>query len=86
MPTGSARERFRERPVLLVDPAAVRQRIVRGRSLPAFEKYLPLESQWFMFGIGWLLIAVFVLLCGWVEDVAGKKKPKLVPGGRTANP
>ncbi|MDC0767343.1 acyltransferase family protein [Streptomyces sp. HD] len=48
-------------------------------NVPAFEKYLPLESQWFMFGIGWILIAVFVLLCGWVEDVAAKKKPKLVP-------
>ncbi|WP_030678042.1 acyltransferase family protein [Streptomyces cellulosae] len=45
----------------------------------AFERYLPLESQWFLFGIGWVLIAVFVLLCGWVEDVAGKKEPRLVP-------
>ncbi|MFG2555366.1 acyltransferase [Streptomyces sp. NPDC048581] len=53
-------------------------------NVPAFEKYLPLESQWFMFGIGWILIAIFVLLCGWVEDVAGKKKPTLLPGGRTA--
>nr|WP_326579022.1 acyltransferase [Streptomyces sp. NBC_00481] len=48
-------------------------------NVPAFEKHLPLESQWFMFGIGWLLIGVFVLLCGWVEDVAAKKKPKLLP-------
>ncbi|WP_149826039.1 acyltransferase family protein [Streptomyces tailanensis] len=48
-------------------------------NVPAFEKYLPLESQWFMFGIGWVLIGVFVLLCGWVEDVAAKKKPKLLP-------
>ncbi|WP_369033586.1 acyltransferase family protein [Streptomyces adonidis] len=48
-------------------------------NIPAFEKYLPLESQWFMFGVGWILIAVFILLCGWVEDVAGKKKPRLLP-------
>lgn len=48
-------------------------------NVPAFEKYLPLESQWFMFGIGWVLIVVFVLACGWVEDVAAKKKPKLLP-------
>lgn len=48
-------------------------------NIPAFETYLPLESQWFMFGVGWILIAVFILLCGWVEDVAGKKKPKLLP-------
>jgi peptidoglycan/LPS O-acetylase OafA/YrhL len=47
--------------------------------VPAFEKYLPLESQWFMFGWGWVLIAVFVLACGWVEDVAAKKKPRLLP-------
>ncbi|ELP64258.1 acyltransferase family protein [Streptomyces turgidiscabies] len=48
-------------------------------NVPAFEKYLPLESQWFMFGVGWILIVVFILLCGWVEDVAAKKKPKLLP-------
>ncbi|KQW17824.1 acyltransferase [Streptomyces sp. Root369] len=53
-------------------------------NVPAFEKWLPLESQWFMFGIGWILIAGFVLLCGWVEDVAGKKKPQLLPEGRPA--
>lgn len=53
-------------------------------NVPAFEKWLPLESQWFMFGVGWILIAGFVVLCGWVEDVAGKKKPQLLPGGRPA--
>ncbi|MEU9174425.1 acyltransferase [Streptomyces sp. NPDC048420] len=56
--------------------------IDRFWNVPAFEKWLPLESQWFMFGVGWVLIAVFVLVCGWVEDVAGKKKPQLLPGGR----
>ncbi|MFB7332640.1 acyltransferase family protein [Streptomyces adustus] len=48
-------------------------------NVPAFEKWLPLDSQWFMFGIGWILIVVFVLLCGWVEDVAAKKRPRLLP-------
>ncbi|MFE9686043.1 acyltransferase [Streptomyces sp. NPDC006285] len=48
-------------------------------NVPAFEAYLPLESQWFLFGVGWVLIAVFVLLCGWVEDVAAGKKPRLLP-------
>ncbi|MFJ8506995.1 acyltransferase [Streptomyces avermitilis] len=47
--------------------------------VPAFEKWLPLESQWFMFGIGWALIWIAVPLVGWVEDVAAKKKPKLLP-------
>ncbi|MFC8431455.1 acyltransferase [Streptomyces sp. NPDC057253] len=58
--------------------------IDRFWDVPAFEKWLPLESQWFMFGVGWVLIAVFVLVCGWVEDVAGKRKPQLLPGGRAA--
>jgi hypothetical protein len=53
--------------------------IDRFWNVPAFEKYLPLESQWFMFGIGWTLIPGFVLLCGWVEDVAARKKPRLLP-------
>jgi hypothetical protein len=47
--------------------------------VPAFEKWLPLESQWFMFGIGWVLIWAAIPLVGWVEDVAAKKKPKLLP-------
>ncbi|MFQ3556223.1 acyltransferase family protein [Streptomyces gramineus] len=53
--------------------------IDRMWDVPAFEKWLPLDSQWFMFGVGWILIAMFVLLCGWVEDVAAKKKPRLLP-------
>ncbi|MET8244563.1 acyltransferase [Streptomyces sp. NPDC005202] len=53
--------------------------IDRFWNVPAFEKYLPLDSQWFMFGIGWILIFAFILLCGWVEDVAAKKKPRLLP-------
>ncbi|MYS94965.1 MULTISPECIES: acyltransferase family protein [Streptomyces] len=58
--------------------------IDRFWDVPAFEAYLPLDSQWFLFGVGWVLIAVFVLLCGWVEDVAARRKPRLLPGGRTA--
>ncbi|PWI17227.1 acyltransferase [Streptomyces sp. Act143] len=53
--------------------------IDRFWNVPAFEEYLPLESQWFMFGVGWVLIAGFVLACGWVEDVAARKRPRLVP-------
>ncbi|MFE9838311.1 acyltransferase family protein [Streptomyces sp. NPDC005551] len=47
--------------------------------VPAFEAYLPLESQWFMFAVGWVLIWIALPLAGWVEDVAAKKKPKLLP-------
>ncbi|MFD7816996.1 acyltransferase [Streptomyces sp. NPDC059785] len=47
--------------------------------VPAFEKYLPLESQWFMFGIGWILIWIAIPLFGWVEDVAARKRPRLLP-------
>jgi hypothetical protein len=32
-----------------------------------------------MFGIGWVLIWIAIPLVGWVEDVAAKKKPKLLP-------
>ncbi|MFG2873774.1 acyltransferase [Streptomyces sp. NPDC048337] len=46
---------------------------------PALVAYLPLESQWFLFAIGWLLLAVAVLLCGWVEDLAARKRPRLLP-------
>ncbi|WP_373464545.1 acyltransferase family protein [Streptomyces sp. V4I2] len=53
--------------------------IDRFWQVPAFETYLPLESQWFMFGVGWILIAGFVLGCGWVEDVAARRKPRLLP-------
>ncbi|MFH8285404.1 acyltransferase [Streptomyces antibioticus] len=53
--------------------------IDRFWDVPAFEAYLPLDSQWFLFGVGWLLIGVFVLLCGWVEDVAARKRPRLLP-------
>ncbi|GGY90630.1 integral membrane transferase [Streptomyces olivaceoviridis] len=52
--------------------------------VPAFETYLPLDSQWFLFGVGWVLIAFFVPACGWVEDVAARRKPTLLPGGRAA--
>ncbi|MFI8193001.1 acyltransferase [Streptomyces sp. NPDC085946] len=58
--------------------------IDRFWEVPAFEAYLPLESQWFLFGVGWVLVAVFVLLCGWVEDAAARRKPELLPGGRPA--
>ncbi|CAL9456370.1 hypothetical protein SUDANB6_02546 [Streptomyces sp. enrichment culture] len=47
--------------------------------VPAFETYLPLGSQWFLLGVGWVLIAVFVLLAGWVEDVAARRRPRLLP-------
>jgi hypothetical protein len=58
--------------------------IDRFWGVPAFGEFLPLDSQWFTFGVGWVLIAVFVLLCGWVEDAAARWKPRLLPGGRTA--
>jgi hypothetical protein len=51
----------------------------RLRRIGLLVGYLPLESQWFMFGIGWVLIAVFIVVCGWVEDVAARKKPRPLP-------
>ncbi|MDX6312364.1 MAG: hypothetical protein QOF44_1828 [Streptomyces sp.] len=45
----------------------------------AFELSLPLDSTWFQFGVARVLIAVAVLLVGWVEDIAAKKPPRLLP-------
>jgi hypothetical protein len=45
----------------------------------AFELSLPLDSMWFQFGVAWVLIAVAVILFGWVEDVAARRKPRLWP-------
>lgn len=53
--------------------------IDRFWQVPAFERYLPLASQWFMFGVAWVLIAGFVVLCGWVEDVAARRPARLLP-------
>ncbi|MFD5298721.1 acyltransferase [Streptomyces mutabilis] len=53
--------------------------IDRFWEVPAFEAYLPLGSQWFLLGVGWVLVAVFVLLFGWVEDAAARKRPRLLP-------
>ncbi|MCT9139413.1 hypothetical protein N4G67_10170 [Streptomyces violarus] len=39
----------------------------------------PRSPQWFLFGVGGVLITAFVPLCGWVEDVAARKKPRLLP-------
>ncbi|PAN00480.1 acyltransferase [Streptomyces sp. Alain-F2R5] len=53
--------------------------IDRFWKVPAFEAHLPLGSQWFLLGVGWALVAVFVLLFGWVEDAAARKRPRLLP-------
>jgi hypothetical protein len=45
----------------------------------AFELSLPLDCMWFQLGVAWVLIAVAVLLVGWVEDVVAKKRPRLLP-------
>lgn len=47
--------------------------------MPTFEAYLPLESQSFLLGVGWVLVAVIVSLFGWVEDVAARRRPRLMP-------
>jgi hypothetical protein len=47
--------------------------------VPAFEQDLPLGSMWFQFGVGWVLIAIEICLLGWIEDVAAKRRPRLLP-------
>ncbi|MFJ6465311.1 acyltransferase [Streptomyces sp. NPDC091387] len=48
-------------------------------NVPAFETYLPLDSIWLQFGVAWVLIAAAVVLLGWVEDVAARRAPRLLP-------
>lgn len=48
-------------------------------NVPALEQRLPLGSTWFQFGVAWVLIAAAVVLLGWVEDVAAKRRPRLLP-------
>lgn len=45
----------------------------------AFEMSLPLGSTWFQFGVTWVLIAVAVMLFGWLEDIAARRRPMLLP-------
>ncbi|MGW6060394.1 acyltransferase family protein [Streptomyces sp. NPDC055189] len=47
--------------------------------VPAFERWLPLDSTWFQFGVAWVLIGVAVVLVGWVEDIAARRGPRLLP-------
>ncbi|WP_393079664.1 hypothetical protein [Streptomyces sp. LN704] len=47
--------------------------------MPAFEKWLPPQIPWFMFGVGRVLIRIAIALCGRVEDVAARKKPRPFP-------
>ncbi|MFJ5529468.1 hypothetical protein [Streptomyces sp. NPDC093261] len=53
--------------------------IHRFRGVPAFERGLPLDGRWFLYRLGWVLIRVAIPLVGWVEDVAARKKPRLLP-------
>lgn len=48
-------------------------------NVPAFERHLPLGSTWLQFGVAWVLIAAAVALFGWVEDVAARRRPRLLP-------
>jgi len=47
--------------------------------VPALEQHLPLDSVWLQFGVAWVLVAAAVVLFGWVEDVAARRKPRLLP-------
>lgn len=42
------------------------------------ERYSKLEQ----FATTWALIGVAILLFGWIEDLAARRRPQLVPGGR----
>ncbi|MDH6514866.1 peptidoglycan/xylan/chitin deacetylase (PgdA/CDA1 family)/glycosyltransferase involved in cell wall biosynthesis/peptidoglycan/LPS O-acetylase OafA/YrhL [Streptomyces sp. SAI-135] len=45
----------------------------------ALETTLPLAADWFLFLLAWPLIGGAVLLTGWVEDVAARRRPRPWP-------
>lgn len=47
--------------------------------IPFCERHLPLDSLWFQFGVAWVLIAVAIPLTGWAEDLAARRRPRLLP-------
>ncbi|MCX5401268.1 acyltransferase [Streptomyces sp. NBC_00102] len=47
--------------------------------VPSMEEHLPLGSTWFQFAVAWPLIAAAVAVFGWVEDVAARRSPRLLP-------
>ncbi|MDH6501572.1 glycosyltransferase [Streptomyces sp. SAI-083] len=49
----------------------------------ALETVLPLEADWFLFLLAWPLVGAAVLLAGWVEDVAARRRPRPWPTPRT---
>ncbi|MER5894216.1 acyltransferase [Streptomyces sp. NPDC001876] len=47
--------------------------------VPVMEQHLALDSLWVQFGVAWVLTAAAVVCFGWVEDVAAKRRPRLLP-------
>ncbi|MEU9317400.1 acyltransferase [Streptomyces sp. NPDC048295] len=48
-------------------------------NVPVLERDLPLDSVWFQFAVAWVLILAAVALFGWIEDLAAKRSPRLLP-------
>ncbi|MDX3093479.1 acyltransferase [Streptomyces sp. ME01-24h] len=47
--------------------------------VPFFEAHLPLGATWFQFLVVWPLIGAAVLLVGWTEDLASRRRVRLWP-------
>ncbi|MGW3488956.1 acyltransferase family protein [Streptomyces sp. NPDC001054] len=47
----------------------------------AFGTFLGDSYAWWMFVVVWPLLALAIVLVGWVEDVAAKRRPRLWPDG-----
>ena len=57
--------------------------------IPFMDKSGIAESVWFQYLVAWVLVGVAILLFGWVEDIAARRKPRLFPwespgGGKPA--
>jgi peptidoglycan/LPS O-acetylase OafA/YrhL len=47
--------------------------------VPAFEMSLPLDAVWFQYLVVWPLIGAAIVLFGWAEDLAARRRPRLWP-------
>ncbi|MFJ5217117.1 acyltransferase [Streptomyces sp. NPDC088354] len=55
--------------------------IDRMWDVPFFEAHLPLDATWFQFVMAWPLIGAAIVLTGWAEDVAARRRPHPWPTG-----
>ena len=51
----------------------------RFNLIPFLDQHGIAESVWFQYTVAWVLVGFAILLFGWVEDIAARRKPRLFP-------